>query len=144
MENEVVIDATGHIMGRLASVVAKLLLNGKKVHVVNVENCYISGNRRSVIDEWKAFFNVKSRIHPRHTPKHHKRPDRIFTRVVRGMLPRNKPRGRQALKRLRTYHGIPEQLRGKKLLKVEDALARRPRPFYLTLGELAKELGWKG
>lgn len=141
---EIVIDAKEHILGRLASRVAKLLLEGKKIHVVNVEQCYISGNKYSVIEEWKSYYEVKSRIHPRHTPKHYKRPDRIFTRVVRDMLPRDKPKGRDALKRLRTYHGIPESLEGKKLVKIEDALAKKPRPFYLTLAEVSKELGWRG
>ncbi len=141
---EVVVDATGHILGRLASRVAKMLLEGKKVHVVNVENCYISGSRRSIVEEWKAYYEVKSRIHPRHTPKHYKRPDRIFRRVVWDMLPRDKPRGREALKRLRTYHGVPAMLKGREMIKVEDALAKKPRPFYMTLGEVAKELGWKG
>lgn len=140
---EVVIDATGHILGRLASKVAKMLLEGKKVHVVNVEECYISGKRRSIIDEWKAFYEIKSRVHPRHTPKHYKRPDKIFKRVVRGMLPRDKPKGREAIKRLRVYHGIPDPLKDKSMIKVEEAQARRPKSFYMTLGELAKELGWK-
>ena len=140
---EVIIDATGHILGRLASRVAKMLLEGKKVYVVNVENCFISGNRRSIIEEWKAYYEVKSRVHPRHTPRHYKRPDRIFRRVVWDMLPRDKPKGREALKRLRAYHGTPEMFKGKEMEKVKEALAKKPRPFYTTLGEVAKELGWR-
>ncbi len=140
---EVIVDATGHILGRLASRVAKMLLMGKKVYVVNVENCYISGSRKSTIEEWKAYYEVKSRVHPRHTPKHYKRPDRIFRRVVWDMLPRDKPKGREALKRLRAYHGVPSTLKDKEMVKVEDALAKKPRPFYMTLGEIAQELGWR-
>ena len=39
----VVIDGRGHMMGRLASVVAKLILNGQKVVIVRCEEINISG-----------------------------------------------------------------------------------------------------
>ena len=41
--NAVVIDGRGHMMGRLASVVAKLILNGQKVVIVRCEEINISG-----------------------------------------------------------------------------------------------------
>ena len=39
----VVIDGRGHMMGRLASIVAKLILNGQKVVVVRCDEINISG-----------------------------------------------------------------------------------------------------
>lgn len=42
-EKEVVIDCKGHIMGRLASVVAKELLSGQKVVCVRCEDINITG-----------------------------------------------------------------------------------------------------
>ncbi len=36
-EKEIVIDGKGHLMGRLASVVAKELLNGQRVVIVRAE-----------------------------------------------------------------------------------------------------------
>lgn len=42
-EKEVVIDCKGHIMGRLASVVAKELLSGQKVVCVRCEEINITG-----------------------------------------------------------------------------------------------------
>ena len=45
-EKEVVIDCRGHIMGRLASIVAKELLSGQKVVCVRCEEMNISGNSR--------------------------------------------------------------------------------------------------
>ena len=39
----VVIDGRGHMMGRLASIVAKLILNGQKVVIVRCEEINISG-----------------------------------------------------------------------------------------------------
>ena len=43
----VVIDGRGHMMGRLASVVAKLILNGQKVVIVRCEEINISGGYKS-------------------------------------------------------------------------------------------------
>ena len=39
-----VIDGKGHLMGRLASIVAKNILNGNKVVVVRCEAINMSGN----------------------------------------------------------------------------------------------------
>jgi len=40
---QVVVDGKGHLLGRLASIVAKQLLNGQKVVVVRCEALNISG-----------------------------------------------------------------------------------------------------
>ena len=40
---QVVIDGKGHLLGRLASIVAKQLLNGQKIVVVRTEALNISG-----------------------------------------------------------------------------------------------------
>ena len=42
-EKEVVIDGKGHLMGRLASIVAKQILNGQKVTVVRCEEINMTG-----------------------------------------------------------------------------------------------------
>ena len=42
-QNEVVIDCRGHIMGRLASIVAKELLAGQRVVCVRCEELNITG-----------------------------------------------------------------------------------------------------
>lgn len=142
---EVLIDATDCILGRLASVAAKLALQGKKVHVVNVEKILISGERRSVINSWKRFLEVGSVINPEHGPVHFRRPDNIFKRVARGMLPWRKPKGKEAFKRLKAYHGFPQELKSRKIqsFDVSKVKATKPASFYIRLEELAKELGWR-
>lgn len=42
-KNEIVIDAQNHLLGRLASKVAKELLSGQKIVVVKCEGIKISG-----------------------------------------------------------------------------------------------------
>ena len=142
-ERVVVVDASGQVMGRLASKVAKLLLEGYRVYVVNAPGALVSGRRGSVVREWKGFLGVGSATNPEHGPYHSRRPDRILRDVVEGMLPRRKPRGRGAARRLRVYNHVPEELAGAEPVRFEEAEPRRPALYYITLGDLARELGWK-
>ena len=44
MADVVVVDGKGHLLGRLASIVAKQLLQGKKIVIVRSEQILISGS----------------------------------------------------------------------------------------------------
>lgn len=44
MQKVVVVDGKGHLVGRLASIVAKQLLNGQKVVVVRCEELNMTGS----------------------------------------------------------------------------------------------------
>ncbi|MEM0480652.1 MAG: 50S ribosomal protein L13 [Candidatus Aenigmatarchaeota archaeon] len=140
---EVVIDASNKVAGRLASEIAKLLLSGYKVYVVNAEKAIISGKKEVIIRE---FLNRRARGDPYKGPFYPKRPDNIFRRMVRGMLPYKKERGKRALKNLKVYIGFPEEL--KKLsdkiinLKVKDASELTCE--YVTIEEISRAIGWKG
>ena len=134
-----VIDATGLILGRMASHIAKRLLQGEKIIVVNAENAAISGKRLSIVKEAKRFLEIG---HPRKGPLHRRRPDRIVRRTVRGMLPRKKPKGQQAFKRLKVFLEVPEEFKGKEMQTIPNADAEKLRCPYITVGKLAKEIGW--
>jgi large subunit ribosomal protein L13 len=138
------IDATGHIAGRLASVVASQILRGKKIVVLNSEKAVISGDRRSVVAQWKQRLELGSKVNPIYGPFHPRRPDNIMWRMVRGMVPKTKTKGTLGLKRVRFYIGVPEKYSGVALSKFDDALATRPLPTYLTIGELSRNIGWNG
>ena len=138
----VYVDASNQIAGRLSSKVAKLLLSGKRVIVVNAEKSLISGSRTSVINQWKERLELSSRVNPIYGPIHPRRPDNILRRMVRGMVPRKKPKGASAMKRLRVYIGVPSGVEASKLSKFDDAAATRPIPVYVTMGDLSKSLGW--
>ena len=141
-EETVYIDATNQIAGRLSSKIAKLVLSGKRVVVVNAESALISGSRTSVINQWKERLELSSRVNPIYGPIHPRRPDNILRRMVRGMVPRKKPKGAAAMKRLRVYVGVPSGVDASKVTKFEDATATRPTPVYVTVGDLSKSLGW--
>jgi len=141
---QMTIDATDCIAGRMCSQISKLLLKGYRVRVINAEKSMISGNRYMIIDSYKKFLTISSATNPIHGPLHPRRPDRILTRMIRGMLPKRKPSGISALKRLRVYVSVPPELRESKAEKFESSLIRRPHSYYSTLGEIAKQIGWNG
>lgn len=145
MPPEVVIDATNLVLGRMASIVAKMLLMGYKVTIVNAEKAVVSGKPKMVIESYKLLFRVKTLRNPYRTGIRRPRtPERIIRYAIRGMLPKNNPRGKKALKNLRVYVGVPEEVKGKEIKTIKEASADRLRGKYITVGELAKQLGWKG
>ena len=134
-----VIDATDHIMGRLTSEVAKRLLNDDKLEIaiVNSEKAIVSGNRRMIVKDFRA---KRALNHPRKGPYYPRMPDKILKRTIRGMLPYQKPRGRDALNRVKTYIGVPSQFGKSKMKKVEGAL-KPDIHIYMTLETISKSLG---
>lgn len=137
--HETVIDASGLILGRMASILAKRLLNGEKVVVVNAEKAVISGKRKNTVEEARKFLEIG---HPGKGPYHPRRPDRIVSRTIRGMLPRRKPKGQQAYKRLRVYIGVPEDLKERKIETISGIDSRRLKCPYIEVSDLAREIGW--
>lgn len=142
-ERIVVIDAEGSVAGRLASVVAKRLLRGENIVIINAEKAIITGKPQRIIkeymkrvSEWRTHYNPKKL-----GPKIPKRPDRVLKRMVRGMLPHKKPRGRLAYKRLKVYIGIPEDIDFSKAIKVKEAMRKNETVPFITLRELYKMLG---
>jgi large subunit ribosomal protein L13 len=137
---EAIIDASNLIIGRLASHVAKRLLLGESITIVNAEKAIISGKRKSVVRETKDFLRVGG---TRWSPKHPRRPDTMLRRTIRGMLPRNKHRGKMAYRRLKVFVGIPKKFEGKPMETVKGAHMGKLKGPYVELGDLARELGWQ-
>ena len=145
MEKVLYVDAENQILGRLASIIAKKLLEGYRVYVVNAEKAVVSGEKKRVIMGYKLIERVRTLHNPYKSGiRRPKRPDRIFKRTVRGMLPMDKPKGRNAYKRLRVYIGIPPELRNREFIRFKEADISRLKGKYVTLGEIAKHLGWRG
>lgn len=130
------------IAGRLCSHVAKLLLEGSRVAIVNSENIMISGSRESIIKEYREFLEIASINNPKFGPFHPRRPDTIITKMVRGMLPKTKSSGKVAFSRLRVYLGVPNELKSLSKTQFEDARIRRSSSYYTSVGELGRMVGW--
>ena len=142
--NEILVDATGCIAGRMCSHVSKLLLKGNRVTIVNSEKAMLSGNRYKTIDLYKEFLEINSVTNPIHGPFHPRRPDTMLTKMVRGMVPKTKTSGIEAFRRLRVYIGTPDQFMNKKAESFEDSKITRPPAKYISVGDVAKQIGGKG
>lgn len=139
-----VIDANNLVMGRVASVVAKDLLRGEKVVIVNAEKSVISGTKESIYGKYAERRERKSIINPlRFGPKFPRRPEGIVRRAVRGMLPYKTARGRKAFKNLRIYISVPEEFEGKAETIKEASVSKLKIPKYVRVGEVSEFLGSK-
>jgi len=141
---QIVVDATNCIAGRMCSHVSKLLLQGNRVAIVNAEKAMLSGDRYMTIELYKEYLEINSVTNPIHGPFHPRRPDTILSKMVRGMVPKRKTSGIEAHQRLRVYIGVPEEMKKSKLESFTDSKIRKPESYYITIGEIAKQIGWKG
>ncbi|MHA1238540.1 MAG: 50S ribosomal protein L13 [Candidatus Odinarchaeia archaeon] len=142
METVTVIDASGAILGRLASHVAKRLLENENIVIINAEKAVISGNKSSIIKSYKQRSQRRTLTAPWKGPFTYRRPDKLVKRTIRGMLPYKTARGRSAYRRLRVYIGVPPEYKDTPHQVIKDASLERLKGPYLTIKELSKELGW--
>lgn len=146
-QKRVVVDGRGHLLGRLASTVAKELLLGQEVVVVRCEELNISGNHHRNKQKWSERANRKSNTNPRRGGSWTFRaPSKLFWKAVRGMLPHKTERGAEALGRLKVFEGIPAPYDKVKRVVVPAALRvthLKPGRDFTHLGQLCHEVGWK-
>jgi large subunit ribosomal protein L13 len=142
-QKTIVVDATNCIAGRMCSHVSKLLLKGNKVAIVNAEKAMLSGNRYKTIELYKEHLEINSVTNPIHGPFHPRRPDTMLSKMVRGMVPKRKSSGIEAFTRLRVYIGVPEEMKGAKMESFADSKITKPESYYISMGDVAKQIGWK-
>ncbi|MDO8339392.1 MAG: 50S ribosomal protein L13 [Candidatus Burarchaeum sp.] len=144
VDKMMIVDAEDAVVGRLAADVAKLLLNGQEVSVVNCEKAVMSGEPSGIIAKYARRRLQKDKANPEHSPHISRRPDYFVKRIIRGMLPFKQPRGMIAFKKLMVYMGVPATMsltKPEKLgFKKKDALHAR----YITVADLCKRLGYNG
>ncbi len=138
-EADLVVDARDCIVGRVASQVAERAMDGDRVAVVNAEDAVVTGREEDVLERYKSRQDqgVDSGTY------YPKRPDRIFKRSIRGMVPYKTDRGRRAFENVRTYVGDPyadddaveaEVLEGTSLDRLSNIK-------FVHLGDIAETLG---
>lgn len=82
----VVVDARHHMLGRLASILAKELLNGQKVVVVRCEEICLSGGLVRQKMKYHRFLRKRMNTKPSHGPIHFRAPSKILWRTIRGWV----------------------------------------------------------
>ena len=131
-KNIKVIDAENAVLGRLASYVAKQALKGEEIVIVNSEKAIITGNRKNI---QKEFLETRGRVGSgQEGPKVSRVADKIVKRTIRGMLEHRHKRGKDALKRIRCYVGIPKEFENSKKI-----VAGKEKPIkFISIREITK------
>lgn len=136
-----IINGEGHILGRLASVTSKKLLEGEEIIILNAEKIMLTGNKDWAYARYKQRVDRKSISNPRDLgPKYPRRPEDIFRRTVRGMLPFKKSKGKTAFKGLKAFVGVPEEYADSEIVAVPEAEYNNIKKG-MELGEISKLLG---
>ncbi|GMK54149.1 hypothetical protein CspeluHIS016_0107350 [Cutaneotrichosporon spelunceum] len=142
----IVIDGKGHLLGRLASTIAKQALSGQKVSVVRCEEINVSGSFFRNKLKYHAYLNKRHIVNPKKSgPFHFRAPSRILFKAVRGMIPHKTARGAAAIRRISLYEGVPPAQDKVKKMVVPSALRvlrLKPGRKYATLKRVSHEVGW--
>jgi large subunit ribosomal protein L13 len=119
-EEEILIDGTRAVLGRIASIAAKKALQNRnaKVLVFNCNEMIIIGKPESTIAHYKEKRDLggsalKGPFFPRS-------PEMIVRRTIRGMIPYKNVRGREAFKRIKCYNGITNEYLGKEKISFKS------------------------
>jgi len=138
-ERKITINGENKIFGRTATVAAKYAMMGYEVDIVNCDQMVISGRRKLIFSEFKEWYNKGD---PLKGPYISRRPDFFVKRLLRNMLPHKKPRGREALERIKCYVGNKKD--AKEFLDIPNANVKKlPNAKYITIREICKHLGAK-
>merc|ERR1712022_97178 len=121
-QSEVVIDCRGHLLGRLASTVAKEMLSGQKIVLVRCEELNISGELFRNKLKWESFRSKRTNTNPKKGPFHYRSPADLIRRSIRGMVPHKTARGAAAMERLTCFVGVPPPFDKKKRVVIPQAL----------------------
>jgi len=63
-----IINAEGLILGRMASKVAKMLLEGEEIVIVNADKAIITGNKEYIFEKYKRRTSFRSISNPQKGP----------------------------------------------------------------------------
>mgnify|MGYP006304898161 CR=1 FL=1 len=133
-----VINAEGRVIGRLASEVAQIAMDGEEVHIVNSEHAVISGDQQKIKEDYQQKYDRGRRDTGPYYPK---RADKILKRTIRNMVPYKESEGREAFSNIKTYLGLPERMEDEvqeSEAKTGDSLKNRN---YVKLGEVSAFIG---
>ena len=135
---DVVVDARNCIVGRVASEVAQRALAGESIAIVNAEDAVITGSE----DDVMGTYETRAELGSDRGPHYPSRPDGIFKRAVRGMVPHKKDSGREALSNVRVYVGNPYEDHDLEAEIIEGtSLDRLSNIKFVSLGDVSESIG---
>jgi ribosomal protein uL13 len=138
----IIYDAKNAVVGRLAAKVAKDLLNGEEVEVINVSQMVLSGKPEYHKNQLQIHRAMVDKKDPQKVEKFPRIPYMLFKKSVSGMLPKKSQRGRDALKKLKAHDGVPIGVDVSKAQVYELAI-KTDLTKSITLEDLCKAFGYK-
>lgn len=137
MKDDLIINGDASILGRLVTRVTEEAKKGRTVHVVNCNDVVVTGDRENIIEKYRG---RRERGAPYTGPHYPKSPKGIVKRAMRGMLPHEKHRGIQALKRIKCHNTSPYEVDEDEAKSIEDAQLSRTTATYITVKEISESL----
>ncbi|MCX6800962.1 MAG: 50S ribosomal protein L13 [Candidatus Diapherotrites archaeon] len=134
------VDANGRIAGRLSTRIAKALINGEKVILINAEGALIIGTKEDILEKFRRKIDASVKSNPDYGPKYDRIPSRMLKKMVKGMLPNKSRTVERLLKNLKVYNAVPKEMKDKKF---DDVGAEKydERHDFMTLKEIACMFG---
>jgi large subunit ribosomal protein L13 len=129
MMEKLVFDGKEAVFGRIATVIAKELLKGNSVDLINCESIIVSGKKEGFIEKIQAKRKMGQGASLK-GPKYIRESDRLVKRMIRGMLPRDRTKGREAFKRLKCYIGKGE-LSDEEIKNAKEMKHKKPMRYFL-------------
>jgi large subunit ribosomal protein L13 len=135
-----IVDAKGLVAGRLASKIAKRLINGEILTIVNAGEAVVVGKRSAIMPKFKQRVDASVHSNPHYGPKYDRIPSKILRRMVRGMLPNKKRTSERLITNLTVYNEIPSGM--EKNETIAEVKCNEKHDF-MSLKEVAELLGGK-
>ncbi len=135
----VVIDGKDCVLGRVATYAAKAALEGESVSIINAGELVIIGDKNNIVNKYRELLEMGTMAKGPFPPR---TVEGIVKRTIRGMLHRKTPKGRDALRRVRVYQGVPEELKANPGLTV--AKMKMDKPIHkVKIAELSNILKYR-
>lgn len=139
-KNFTIIDGTELVLGRMGSKIAKRLLLGESISIVNCKDVIILGRKNFLVQRYK---NKLSNKVTKKGPYYSRSPANIVKRALRNMVPYRNSRGKEALDRLKCFNSVPSILLNSPKSSVEEAKVLDEDIFYYTrVEDICKILGY--
>jgi large subunit ribosomal protein L13 len=129
-----------NVAGRLASKVAKAIINGERVTVINSQDLVMVGNKKSILEKFTTRVDGAVKSNPHYGPKYDRIPSKIFRRMVRNMLPTKKRAKERIIKQLRVFNTTAKGIDSKEAIIFEE-IKFNHRNNYIKLKDVALLLG---
>jgi large subunit ribosomal protein L13 len=137
-----IVNAEKMVAGRLSSKVAKALINGETITIVNAENVVLVGRKEDLLRKFVARVDAAVKSNPHYGPKYDRIPSKMLRKMVKGMLPNKSRTNERLISNLTVYNSIPKEFKEQEFANIEGVMFNE-RNDSLTLGEIAKLLGGK-